>query len=119
MEYTKRLKGKVKAQASDIPIGLVVAYYGGEVRQGKEAAVRCVMHDDTRRSASMNTYDNLYFCFTCGRGGTAVDVVMIKENLEFKDGLRRAIEIAQGSGGEIRSSSKRGGVSRARRTWDI
>ena len=119
MEYTRRLRGKVKAVAADIPIGPIVSYYGGEVKQGRGTSVRCVMHDDSHKSASINTYDNLYFCFTCGRGGSAVDVVMIKENLEFKDGLRRAIEIAQAGGGEIRTGSHRRGSARARRTWDI
>lgn len=119
MEYTKRLRGKSKVDGQDIPIGPIVAYYGGEVREGREAPVRCVMHDDTRRSASMNTYDNLYFCFTCGKGGNPANIVCIKENLEYKDGLRRAIEIATGSGGEIRSGNNRRGVSRARRTWDL
>ena len=81
--------------------------------------MRCVMHTDSRRSASMNTDKNLYYCQTCGKGGNAVNLVCILENLEFKDGLKRAIEIALGSGAQIRTSGKSGGVKRPRRTWDI
>jgi DNA primase len=67
----------------------------------------------------MNTYDNLYFCFTCGKGGNAANIVCIIENLEFNDGLKRAVEIATGSGAEIRSGNKSGNTRRPRRTWDI
>lgn len=106
-------------EANSIPITAIVSYFGGEVREGREVAVRCVMHNDSRRSASMNTDKNLYFCQTCGKGGNAVNLVCILENLEFKDGLKRAIEIATRSGAEIRSSSKSTGAKRARRTWNI
>jgi DNA primase len=67
----------------------------------------------------MNTIDNLYFCHTCGKGGNAVSIVCILENLEFKDGLKRAVEIAKGSGAAIRTGDKSGGTRRASRTWDI
>jgi hypothetical protein len=69
-----RHKGSV--DANSIPVGVIVAHYGGEVREGKSASVRCCIHNDSRRSAVINTYDNLYYCHTCGKGGSAVDVVM-------------------------------------------
>ena len=112
-----RFKGSVDANA--IPIAPIIRYFGGEVREGKDASVRCLMHNDSRRSASMNTYDNLYFCFTCGKGGNAANIVCIIENLEFNDGLKRAVEIATGSGAEIRSGNKSRSSHRPRRTWDI
>jgi DNA primase len=112
-----RHKGSV--DATSIPIGTIVSYYGGEVREGKSAAVRCCIHTDSRRSAVMNTYDNLYFCHTCGKGGSSVDVVMHIENLEFKDALNRAIEITAGSGEPLQSGNKRRGSKLSRRTWNI
>jgi DNA primase len=112
-----RNKGSV--DATSIPIGTIVSYYGGEVREGKSAAVRCCIHTDSRRSAVMNTYDNLYFCHTCGKGGSSVDVVMHIENLEFKDALNRAIEIIDGSGQTLQSKHKRRSSRLSRRTWDI
>ena len=113
----KRFKGSVDANA--IPIDVIVANYGGEVREGKSASVRCCLHNDSRRSAVINTYDNLYFCHTCGKGGNAVSLVCILENLEFKDGLKRAIEIVAGSGATIRSGNKSTNLKRARRTWNL
>jgi len=99
----RKAGSKGRVEANSIPIGVIVTHYGGEVREGKSASVRCCIHNDSRRSAVINTYDNLYYCHTCGKGGSAVDVVMEIENLEFKDALNRAIEITAGSGQSLQS----------------
>ena len=113
----KRFKGSVDANA--IPIGVIVSNYGGEVREGRAVSVRCCLHNDTRRSAVINTLDNLYFCHTCGKGGNAVNLVCLLDNLEFKDCLKRAVEIATRSGAEIRTGNNSRGARRARRTWNL
>ena len=113
----KRIKGT--ADADSIPVAVIVSYYGGEVKEGKSASVKCCIHDDSRRSAVMNTYDNLYFCHTCGKGGSSVAIVMEKENLEFKDAVKRAVEIVTGSGHTLQSKHRRGNAGLSRRTWNI
>lgn len=115
----RKKRSKANSDSSSIPVAAIVAHYGGEVREGKSASVKCCIHDDSRRSAVMNTYDNLYWCHTCGKGGSSVDIVMEKENLGFKDAIERANEIAARSGHTIQSSTKRRGRSVSRRTWDI
>ena len=114
---TRKYKGELDAKA--VSISAIISHYGGEVREGRAVAVRCALHSDSRRSAVINTVENLYFCHTCGNGGNAVNIVCILENLEFKDGLKRAVEIAKGVGSEVRSSNKSRGSSRASRTWNI
>ena len=111
--------GNGGTDANTIPIGIIVAHYGGEVREGRSSSVRCVLHDDSRRSAVINTKDNLYYCHTCGKGGNAVNIISIKENMEFKDALARAVEILTRSGNPIQQRSKRGGNKVSRRSWDI
>ena len=108
-----------RTDANAIPIGVIVAHYGGEVREGRACSVRCVLHSDSRRSAVINTQENLYFCHTCGKGGNAVNIISIKENMEFKDALARAVEILTRSGNPIQQRSKRGGNKVSRRSWDI
>jgi DNA primase len=115
----KGAKFKGKVDANDIPIDAIVRFFGGEVKEGKSASVRCCLHTDSRRSAVINTYDNLYYCHTCGKGGNAANLVCILENLEFNDGLKRAIEIAAGSGVAIRTTDKSRGNRRTDRTWNI
>jgi DNA primase len=115
-----RSKGRKGRSASNaISIEVIVSHYGGEVRQGRAASVKCCIHDDSRRSAVINTYDNLYFCHTCGKGGSAIDVIMEKEGLGYKDAVSRADEIIVGSGGEVQSKPRRGNRSVSRRTWYI
>ena len=111
--------GNGGTDANTIPIGIIVAHYGGEVREGRSSSVRCVLHDDSRRSAVINTKDNLYYCHTCGKGGNAVNIISIKENMEFKDALARAIEIIAGSGSSVQQGSKRRSGSVSRRSWDL
>ena len=118
-EYTRRPRLRKKTDANSISIAAVVSYYGGQVKEGKSAAVKCVMHSDSRASAVMNTYDNLYYCHRCGKGGNAVNVVMVMEELEFKDALKRALEIATGSGQQVRGSNRQGHLKVPRRSWNI
>lgn len=120
-DWDRSHKGKRgSAEANSIPIDAIVAFFGGEVRAGHgEVRVKCLMHNDSHRSASMNVDTNLYYCQTCGKGGNAVNIVCIMENLEFIDGIKRATEIASGSGAAIRTGNKSRGARRASRTWDI
>ncbi len=115
-----RSHGSKRIKANSIPIEPIVSFFGGEVRGGSgEIRVKCLMHNDSHRSASMNVDTNLYYCQTCGKGGNAVNIVCIIENLEFVDGIKRAIEIASGSGAAIRTSNKSRSLRRASRTWDL
>jgi len=121
-DWTRGRKfGKVigRTDANSIPIGIVIKHYGGEVREGKASNVKCILHNDVRRSAVINTYDNLYYCHTCGKGGNAVNIISFKESLEFKDALIRAIEILAGSGSTLQSKSKRRDSGFSKRSWDI
>ena len=112
-------RGKGSADKDSIPIKEIVAFYGGEVREGRNVSVRCCIHNDTRRSAVIDTYNNLYYCHTCGKGGSPVDVVMEKESLGFKDALHRATEIVATGGHEVQRGVKRGNRKVSRRTWSI
>ena len=115
----RKKRGKGSNDASSIPIAEIVRHYGGEVKEGKNVSIRCVMHDDTHRSAVIDTYNNLLYCHTCGKGGDAVSIIMELENVGFKDALNRANEICAGSGATLRSVNKRRGSGLPRRTWDI
>ena len=113
----KRSKGSVDADA--IPVAVIVSYYGGEVREGKSASVKCCIHDDSRRSAVIDTYKNLYYCHTCGKGGSAIDVVMANEEMSFKDAFNYAVEIVERGGGALQSGNKRRRSGVSRRTWNL
>jgi DNA primase len=113
----RRYKGDVDAGA--ISIKSIVSFYGGEVREGGNRSVRCVLHTDNRKSAVINTDTNLYYCHTCGKGGNAVHIVSILENLEFKNAITRAVEIIARSGDSVRQRSGRGNNKVSRRSWNL
>ena len=113
----KRSQGS--SDANSVSIAEVVKHFGGEVKEGRNVSVRCCMHSDTRKSAVIDTYNNLYYCHTCGKGGNAVNVIMELENVGFKDALARAGEIVTGGGSPLRGGNKRRGSSLSRRTWNI
>ena len=115
----RKKRGKGSSDANSVSIAEVIRFYGGEVKEGRNVSVRCVMHDDSRRSAVLDTYNNLVYCHTCGKGGNAVNVIMELENVGFKDALARAGEITAGGSSPLRTGNKRRGASLPRRTWNI
>ena len=115
----RKARRKGSTDATTIPIAVIIRHFGGEVKEGRNVSVKCCIHHDTRRSAVIDTYGNLYFCHTCGKGGTAIDVIMEKEGIGVKDAFERADEILSGSGESLQSKSKRGNSRLSRRTWNI
>ena len=115
----RKTRRKGTADTSSIPIDAIVRHYAGEVKYGANLSVRCCMHDDSRRSAVIDTYKNLYYCHTCGKGGSAIDVVMANEEMSFKDAFNYAVEIVERGGGALQSSNKRRRSGVSRRTWNL
>lgn len=56
-----------------------------------ERAARCPVHDDAHASASINRGRGLINCHACGFGGSAIDLVMVKEQLDYR-GAREFIK---------------------------
>lgn len=48
-----------------------------------DRVVRCCLHDDTKPSMSVNWGEGLWFCFVCGVGGSAVQLIMHKDHCSF------------------------------------
>lgn len=55
-----------------------------------EVTVKCPIpsHEDKKPSASLNLTDNVWVCYTCGVGGSQVDLLMYSAGME----RNRAIE---------------------------
>lgn len=68
------------ANAKEYPIEQIL----GVTRKGN---VKCVWHDDTR--PSMGIKNNHATCFSCGRHGDSIDVLMQIENLSFIEAVKQ------------------------------
>lgn len=80
------------------------AKYGiGLKTQGKNLVGTCPFHDDKTPSFVITPTRNLWHCFgACNRGGSNIDLVMQKENVDF----RRAVEILRGEGSSAPPTAK-------------
>ena len=75
-----------------IPISRVVERWGGRLRKvGNRWVTNCVWHEDEH--PSMTLYEtggeNRCYCFACGRGGSAIDYVMAKDGVDFREACER------------------------------
>lgn len=68
-----------------IPIEEVANALGIEVRHHK---CNCFLHEDKHPSLTFNVSENLWHCFSCGKGGSTINLVMAKENLGFIEACR-------------------------------
>jgi len=85
----------------------VVEYYGTTVpNKAGYISVRCVLHEDTQASATVNIDKQRYHCFVCQFDGDVYDVVANKEGLGFKDAITRAEIIANGNRTQVRKSNQ-------------
>ncbi len=65
-------------------------------KKGKDFAVLCPFHEEKTPSCVLSPAKNLYHCFGCNAGGSAIDWVMHTEKLS----LRKAVERLRGELGE-------------------
>lgn len=68
------------------------------IKRGKDYFCSCPLHEDKTPSLSFNSEANLFYCFSCGRGGGIVDYLRYYEGLSFDDAVKKAIAL---SGGKI------------------
>lgn len=65
----------------------VLNHYDLPVTGSGERNTRCPVHEERVASASMNVGKGLWHCHACGAGGTAVNIVMLRERLEYREAL--------------------------------
>lgn len=72
------------------PMLTVAQRYGLEFRKmGGEFYAKCPFHTDNKPSFRINPEKQTWFCDPCGRGGSVIDFVMLKENLSLADAMRK------------------------------
>ena len=55
---------------------------------GRELVSRCPFHDDRTPSLSMNSEKGMWHCFSCGRGGDGIGLVMQVRKLDFTGAVK-------------------------------
>ena len=83
MKLSKQTKDKIRA----LPIISVAEKLGMHLYGMGKLNRRCVcpFHDDHEPSLHLNATKNIFKCFSCGKGGDVIGLVMQVENLKYLD----------------------------------
>jgi DNA primase len=63
-------------------------------RRGKDFVGLCPFHQEKTPSFSVSPSKQRFYCYGCEKGGNAIDFVMFRDRVEFKDALRVLAEAA-------------------------
>lgn len=74
--------------------------------RGGDQLVLCPVHDERRPSCSVNLDKGLFNCKSCGARGDAIDLVKLKEGLDFASAKRFCEESAGGLDDSVRGQSR-------------
>ena len=56
---------------------------------------KCPLHDDKTPSFSVNTRENLFYCFSCGRGGGIIQYLMKYEGLSIDEAVQKVCRLVK------------------------
>jgi len=71
----------------------VIQSYLPVVKKGKDYVAKCPFHDDTNPSMHISPDKQIFKCFVCGTGGSAIQFVMKYEHLSFKEAMKKVAQI--------------------------
>ena len=66
----------------------VIGKYTNLKRAGVNLKGLCPLHGEKTASFTVNTSNNFYKCFGCGKGGNAINFIMEKEVLSYPDAIK-------------------------------
>ena len=95
------IRDSVIQRVKDLPVKDVLESYGLQFqRRGASHVCCCPLHGERTPSFHVNTARNSWHCFGCGKGGSAIDFLMERDNLSFIEAVK---SIAQSTTGAIKS----------------
>lgn len=62
----------------------VFNHYGLTLPQG-EKSILCPVHDDSRKSASVNSEKGVWVCYACHGSGSGIQIIMAREKLTYPE----------------------------------
>ena len=84
----------VKSVLKATDIVKVVSSYLNVTKKGKNYVAVCPFHDDTNPSLSINPEKQIFKCFVCGTGGTAISFVQKYERINFIDAVKKVADFS-------------------------
>jgi DNA primase len=88
-------------------IELVIEYYGGSLRgSGTNQTMQCLVHSEDHASATVDAEKGVFFCHSCGAKGSAIDLIMLKEGVDYKAAVEFLKETIGGSDHGVRGAPR-------------
>lgn len=75
----------------------LVEYVGQQIdlkQKGKDYFGRCPLHVDKTPSFSINSDDNYFYCFSCGKSGGIIQYLRYYEGMDFDSAVKKACELS-------------------------
>jgi DNA primase len=67
----------------------VFNHYDLTLPQG-EKSILCPVHDDSRKSASVNSDKGVWVCYACSSSGSGIHIIMAREKLTYSEARKWA-----------------------------
>ena len=70
----------------------LVKYVGQQIdlkQKGKDYFGRCPLHVDKTPSFSINSDDNYFYCFSCGKSGGIIQYLRYYEGMDFDSAVKK------------------------------
>lgn len=90
---TKRLNRDEVLEMVDMEELINITCIGDHRKFGNRMMVKCPFHDDKRASMCVYLDKKRWWCYTCNEGGTAFDLIMKSEGIDFRQSLVRLNEM--------------------------
>ena len=68
----------------------VFNHYGLTLPLGGEKSILCPVHDDSRKSASVNSDKGVWVCYACNASGSGIQIIMAREKLTYPEARKWA-----------------------------
>lgn len=75
------------------------------IKRGKDYFCSCPLHEDKTPSLSFNSERNLFYCFSCGKGGGIINYLQYFEGLSYEDAVGKAMKLAHIDGSSLCKSN--------------
>lgn len=93
----------------------VFNHYGLDLPLGGEKSILCPVHDDSHKSASVNSDKGVWVCYACAGAGSGIQIIMAREHLTYPEARSWA---EKNIGKETKSTSPmRGKARRSSGRW--
>lgn len=72
----------------------IISTYINVTKKGKNYLALCPFHDDKNPSLNISQEKQIFKCFSCGEGGTAIHFVQKYEKINFFNALKKVAELS-------------------------